>query len=59
MMGCRRGSQGVFRKPNEPSGRGGEGRRAQIVCFSPDKIRVKLLVPGTVQRCGDVQTFPI
>lgn len=35
---------------------GGEPR---AVCFSPDEIRVKLLVPGTVQRCGDVQTFPV
>lgn len=35
------------------------GRGAQAVCFSPDEIRVKLLVPGTVQRCGDVQTFPV
>lgn len=46
-------AQGVFRKPDS-SRRGGLGREAQAVCFSPDEIGVKLLVPGTVQRRGDV-----
>lgn len=34
------------------------GRGAQVVSL-PDKIRVKLLVPGTVQRRGDIETCPI
>lgn len=42
-----------------PLGRGGPGRGARAVCSSPDEIRVKLLVPGAVQRCGDVETLPV
>ena len=34
------------------------GRGAQVVSL-PDEIRVKLLVPGTVQRCGNIETGPI
>ena len=34
------------------------GRGAQVVSL-PDEIRVKLPVPGTVQRCGDIETCPI
>lgn len=30
-----------------------------IACISPDEIRVELLVPATVERCGDVETLPV
>lgn len=46
--GCRWCAPGILTKPSDPSGKR-LGRKAQAVCFSPDEIRVKLLVPGTVQ----------
>lgn len=51
----------VYFKKKKPefSGRGELEREVQAVCFSPDEVRVKLLVPGTVQWCGDVQTLPV